>query len=73
MEERISTEALGENKQLVSEKKKEVQKVEKFLEELLNSRYIENTFSKILSFFFSTGADIKLNCWGKVCFWKLEE
>lgn len=51
MEERISTEALGENKQLVSEKKKEVQKVEKFLEELLNSRYIENTFSKILSLF----------------------
>ncbi|NWI93355.1 SYNE1 protein, partial [Pitta sordida] len=38
MEERISTEALGENKQLISEKKKEVQKVEKFLEELLNSR-----------------------------------
>lgn len=49
MEERISTEALGENKHLVSEKKKEVQKVEKFLEELLNSRYIENMFSKILS------------------------
>ncbi|KFQ93584.1 Nesprin-1, partial [Nipponia nippon] len=38
MEERISTEALGESKQLVPEKKKEVQKVEKFLEELLNSR-----------------------------------
>ncbi|XP_027759675.1 nesprin-1 isoform X4 [Empidonax traillii] len=38
MEERISTEALGESKQLISEKKKEVQKVEKFLEELLNSR-----------------------------------
>lgn len=55
MEERISTEALGENKQLVSEKKKEVQKVEKFLEELLNSRYIENTFSKILSLFFLLG------------------
>lgn len=51
MEERISTEALGENKQLISEKKKEVQKVKKFLEELLNSRYIENTFSKILSLF----------------------
>lgn len=51
MEERISTEALGEYKHLVSEKKKEVQKVEKFLEELLNSRYIENMFSKILSLF----------------------
>ncbi|XP_059684163.1 nesprin-1-like [Gavia stellata] len=38
MEERISTEALGESKQLIPEKKKEVQKVEKFLEELLNSR-----------------------------------
>ncbi|KAJ7409657.1 hypothetical protein WISP_113425 [Willisornis vidua] len=38
MEERISTEALGESKQHISEKKKEVQKVEKFLEELLNSR-----------------------------------
>ncbi|XP_010018863.1 PREDICTED: nesprin-1-like, partial [Nestor notabilis] len=38
MEERISTEALGENKQLIPEKKKEVHKVEKFLEELLNSR-----------------------------------
>lgn len=51
MEGRISTEALGESKQLVSEKKKEVQKVEKFLEELLDSRYIENAFSKILSLF----------------------
>ncbi|KAM6126873.1 nesprin-1-like [Pterocles gutturalis] len=38
MEERISTESLGERKQLISEKKTEVQKVEKFLEELLNSR-----------------------------------
>lgn len=38
MEERISAEALGENKQLIPEKKKEVHKVEKFLEELLNSR-----------------------------------
>ncbi|XP_010119459.1 PREDICTED: nesprin-1-like, partial [Chlamydotis macqueenii] len=38
MEERMSTEALGESKQLIPEKKKEVQKVEKFLEELLNSR-----------------------------------
>lgn len=51
MEGRISTEALGESKQLVSEKKKEVQKVDKFLEELLDSRYIENAFSKILSLF----------------------
>lgn len=66
MEERISTEALGENKQLVSEKKKEVQKVEKFLEELLNSRYIENTFSNTLTF--SSRGEVKLNCWGKVCF-----
>ncbi|XP_068533197.1 nesprin-1 isoform X4 [Anas acuta] len=38
MEERISTEALGESKQLIPEKKKEVQKVENFLEELLTSR-----------------------------------
>lgn len=38
MEERISTEALGERKHLIPEKKREVQKVEKFLEELLNSR-----------------------------------
>ncbi|XP_010140551.1 PREDICTED: nesprin-1-like, partial [Buceros rhinoceros silvestris] len=38
MEERISTEALGETEHLIPEKKKEVQKVEKFLEELLNSR-----------------------------------
>lgn len=67
MEERISTEALGENKQLVSEKKKEVQKVEKFLEELLNSRYIENTFSNTLNFS-SPRAEVKLNCWGKVYF-----
>lgn len=67
MEERISTEALGENKQLVSEKKKEVQKVEKFLEELLNSRYIENTFSNTLNFS-SLRAEVKLNCWYKVYF-----
>jgi len=40
MEERMSTEALGEIKELIPEKKKEVQKVEKFLEELLASRYI---------------------------------
>ncbi|XP_062428373.1 nesprin-1 isoform X2 [Rhea pennata] len=38
MEERISTEALGESKQLIPEKKNEVQKVEKLLEELLISR-----------------------------------
>lgn len=67
MEERISTEALGENKQLVSEKKTEVQKVEKFLEELLNSRYIENIFSNTLTFS-STKAELKSSCWGKVYF-----
>lgn len=65
MEERISTEALGENKHLVSEKKKEVQKVEKFLEELLNSRYIENILTTLT--LISTRAEVKLNCWAKVC------
>lgn len=50
MEERISTEALGESKQLIPEKKKEVQKAEKFLEELLNSRYYEIHFLKYSQF-----------------------
>lgn len=39
MEERINTEALGEDKQHIPEKKNEVQKVEMFLEELLVARY----------------------------------
>lgn len=38
-EERINTEALGEHKQHIPDKKDEVQKVEAFLEELLLARY----------------------------------
>lgn len=39
MEEKLSTENLGESKQHVSEKKNEVHKAEMFLGELLAARY----------------------------------
>lgn len=39
MEERLSTENLGESKQHIPEKKNEVHKVEMFLGELLAARY----------------------------------
>ncbi|KAM7172376.1 nesprin-1 isoform 3-T4 [Macrochelys suwanniensis] len=44
MEERIRTEALGESKQHIPEKKNEVQKVENFLEELVSAR---ESFAKL--------------------------
>lgn len=41
MDERLSTENLGESKQHIPEKKNEVHKVEMFLGELLAARYVQ--------------------------------
>ncbi|XP_060128741.1 nesprin-1 isoform X4 [Zootoca vivipara] len=64
MEERISTEALGESKQNISDKKNEVQKVEGFLEELLVAR---ESFDKLTQKSqvlnekgYSTGKEVRL-------------
>lgn len=54
-EERISTEALGESKQHIPDKKNEVQKVEAFLEELLVTRYKTKFVTYISSFWRQLG------------------
>ncbi|KAM6459267.1 nesprin-1-like [Liasis olivaceus] len=64
MEERVNTEALGENKQHIPEKKNELQKVEGFLEELLLARESFNKLSQKAQFLsekdYSTGMEVRL-------------
>uniref|UniRef100_A0A8C5RJ37 Spectrin repeat containing nuclear envelope protein 1 n=1 Tax=Laticauda laticaudata TaxID=8630 RepID=A0A8C5RJ37_LATLA len=63
-EERINTEALGERKQHIPEKKDEVQKVEAFLEELLLARESFDKLSQKAQFLsekdYSTGMEVRL-------------
>ncbi|ETE70295.1 Nesprin-1, partial [Ophiophagus hannah] len=63
-EERINTEALGEHKQHIPDKKDEVQKVEAFLEELLLARESFDKLSQKAQFLsekdYSTGMEVRL-------------